>query len=90
MIKQMIVHGRVQGVGFRMTAKQLADTYHIEGQVQNKQDGTVEIIANGEEDNMNSFIAKIKEGPSPAARVQHVDMIDLDGPARFNGFKIIG
>ncbi|WP_347860521.1 acylphosphatase [Salimicrobium sp. PL1-032A] len=90
MLKHMIIHGRVQGVGFRMTAKQLADTYHIEGQVQNKQDGTVEIIASGEEENMTPFIEKIRQGPSPAARVQHVDIKDIDGPANYKGFRVVG
>ncbi|SIS37289.1 acylphosphatase [Salimicrobium flavidum] len=90
MLKQIVVHGRVQGVGFRMTAKQLADTHNIKGQVKNKEDGTVEILASGEEQEMDTFIEKIKNGPSPAARVKYTDITDLNGKENFNGFKIIG
>ncbi|AKG04454.2 acylphosphatase [Salimicrobium jeotgali] len=90
MLKQITVHGRVQGVGFRMSAKQVADRHGITGQVQNKEDGTVEIIAQGEEEKIQEFIKKIENGPAPAADVTKTDVTDLDGPGNFQDFEVVG
>ena len=41
--KRIIFHGRVQGVGFRFTAKHLANSLGLTGWVQNEYDGTVPV-----------------------------------------------
>ena len=49
------VYGKVQGVGFRRHTKKYAILNEIKGWVCNKEDGTVEIIAQGLHENMNNF-----------------------------------
>ncbi|ADZ21875.1 acylphosphatase [Clostridium acetobutylicum] len=56
------VLGRVQGVGFRYFAQSLAGTYSITGTVKNCEDATVRIEAQGEEKNLNKFLAEIRKG----------------------------
>jgi len=60
------VIGRVQGVGFRYFTLQKARSYNIYGWVKNLPDGSVEISACGENDNVEAFIETIRKGPSYA------------------------
>lgn len=55
------VTGFVQGVGFRYTTKHVAYKYDISGTVKNLDDGSVEIHAIAEEENLNKFIDAIKK-----------------------------
>ena len=51
--------GRVQGVGFRYTVRQLAHGFDVVGFVRNLDDGRVEMIAEGDEDELNRFLKQI-------------------------------
>lgn len=62
----IVVHGRVQGVGFRYFAQEIADLLNVCGWTRNKSDGDVEIEAQGDETHLNLFIDKIKKGPANA------------------------
>jgi acylphosphatase len=53
--------GRVQGVGFRYTAQQLAAGYAVAGFVRNCPDGDVELVAEGEPDEVERFLAALAE-----------------------------
>lgn len=59
----IIVHGRVQGVGFRYYVQERAYLYGIHGWVKNRFDGTVEIDAEGTEENLKHFLRSVREGP---------------------------
>ncbi|UOR12533.1 acylphosphatase [Halobacillus amylolyticus] len=87
--KQIIVHGRVQGVGFRMTTEQLAKQHGLTGWVKNKPDGTVQIEAEGNEKELSSFIETIKEGPNNFAKVQSLDVNVLENEKGDSNFKIL-
>ncbi|MGM0941624.1 MAG: acylphosphatase [Bacillota bacterium] len=50
-----IISGRVQGVGFRYTAKQKADELGVTGWIRNNEDGTVELDAEGNMDQVDQF-----------------------------------
>ncbi len=75
----MLVHriirivGHVQGVGFRRSAKGVADVLGICGFARNEPDGSVYIEAKGEEEVIISFFARCRRGP-PSARVDRVDI----------------
>ena len=64
--KRAIVSGRVQGVGFRFFTCRLAEGFRITGAVGNLPDGSVEIIAEGEREQVEAFIERAVQGPSYA------------------------
>lgn len=67
------ITGKVQGVFFRASAKEVADQLTIKGVTQNMPDGSVYMEAEGEEDNLKRFIEWCKQGP-PRAQVTRVDV----------------
>jgi acylphosphatase len=67
----MVVSGRVQEVGFRYFAAHRARAHGIAGWVKNRYDGKVEIEAEGARDDLELFLAEIRNGPS-ASYVTHV------------------
>ncbi|WP_086347390.1 acylphosphatase [Candidatus Enterococcus clewellii] len=73
---RMNVQGRVQGVGFRYMTKMVADQIGITGTVRNEDDGSVSIEAVGQLDQMDLFIKKIKDSPTPSGRVTYIDIQD--------------
>ena len=63
MIQQVSVYysGRVQGIGFRYTCLEIARELGVTGRVQNLGDGRVEVTAEGSEDLLKSFLARLDE-----------------------------
>ena len=59
--KRVIFEGRVQGVGFRYSVKQLALGFDIVGWVQNLTNGNVELQLMGEKQEVTEFIQEISE-----------------------------
>lgn len=55
--------GRVQGVGFRFTTRQVARGYEVTGWVRNLPDGRVEMEAAGEPAEIDAFLQGIQSGP---------------------------
>ncbi|WP_028782955.1 acylphosphatase [Thalassobacillus devorans] len=84
----IIVHGRVQGVGFRFSAQQVATEHNIRGWVKNNSDGTVEMEAEGEKQDLDAFVADIEKGPSPYARVDHIDITTEKNEKGYKKFQI--
>jgi len=64
--KRLRVKGKVQGVGFRYHTKLKASELNILGTVQNQDDGSVLIEAQGEKEKMEHFIQWCKKGPAMA------------------------
>ena len=60
--KRFKFHGRVQGVGFRYRAEKSASIYGIIGWIRNNDDGTVDMEAQGNRDNIEKMIELIKKG----------------------------
>ncbi len=69
----IVVHGSVQGVFFRASTQSQASEHSLTGWVRNLPDGTVEIHAEGEKENLDRFIEWCRQGP-PAANVQRLDL----------------
>nr|WP_219914549.1 acylphosphatase [Thalassobacillus sp. CUG 92003] len=84
----LIVQGRVQGVGFRATAQQIAGKYNITGWVRNQSDGSVEIEAEGSDKNLESFIQAMKKGPSTFAKVENVKVEKSEQEQGFQSFEV--
>lgn len=72
----LIVHGRVQGVGFRFIASSVAHACHVTGFVRNEFDGTVSIEVQGAVHRVNDFIDQIREG-NRFVRIDYIDISDL-------------
>lgn len=68
-----IVHGMVQGVGFRYYTRSAAHRFGVRGYVQNLPDGTVKVVCEGRAPAVDSMTAWLEKGP-PSARVTHVDV----------------
>ena len=84
----LIIRGRVQGVCFRMYTQQKALSLNLKGTVKNLFDGSVEVYATGEEENLKKLIDWCWHGP-PAARVVDVSEKWLKEVKKFNSFSII-
>jgi len=69
--KRVIFEGRVQGVGFRYTAKDLAKGFDVCGWVKNLPDGSVEMQVMGENREVMDFIHEIAVESALAARIQN-------------------
>jgi acylphosphatase len=65
-IRHMIVHGRVQGVGFRAFVEYEAVARGLEGWVRNRHEGTVEAVFKGEEELVADMIEACRRGPFSA------------------------
>ncbi len=74
---KLIVHGRVQGVGFRYTVKRFANEHKLKGTVRNLPDGTVEIIILEEEQHLNMIRRFCVSSPG-ASEVERVDVKEFD------------
>ena len=84
---RLTIKGKVQGVFYRATAKDVADLTGVKGWVKNLPNDNVEIIATATEEILQKFINWCKQGP-PKARVDDVIVEELD-LQEFNGFRII-
>lgn len=84
---RLTIKGKVQGVFYRATAKDVADLLGIKGWVKNLPDRNVEIRATAFEENLQKFIDWCKQGP-PKAKVDEV-IVDELSPEEFKGFRII-
>lgn len=60
---QIKIHGRVQGVGFRYSLAEKARALQVRGWCANKHDGTVECVAQGNEDTLQQLIKWCQKGP---------------------------
>jgi len=81
-----VVQGRVQGVGYRYFVMQQAHALEVAGFARNLPDGSVEVVAEGAEDRLTDFEARLREGPAFAA----VDSVEREAvaPRGSGGFHI--
>ena len=84
---RLTIKGKVQGVFYRATAKDIADQFGIKGWVRNLPNNNVEITATATEELLQKFIDWCKQGP-PRAKVDDVIVEELN-LEEFNGFRII-
>jgi len=83
----VFISGIVQGVGFRYFAYKWAKKFGINGYVKNLSDGRVEIEAEGEEEFLEDFLDKLKQGPLGAI-VENVEVVDSNVLREYFDFEI--
>jgi acylphosphatase len=76
--KHLIIHGRVQGVGFRDSMCREAGRIGVTGWVRNRRDGTVEAVVAGSAAAVTEIVQWTHRGP-PAAQVTRVEIAETDG-----------
>ena len=84
---RLVVHGRVQGVGFRFAACEAASDCSVAGWVRNLADGSVEIVAQGSPEAVARMTAWAQRGPRHAS-VDHVQVDSLAGSSAWDAFEI--
>jgi len=84
--KSIIFTGRVQGVGFRFTARRAASRRQLTGFVRNVPDGTVEMLAQGRSEDVDDCIQDLKEYFAGYLKETRIEEIPPD--TRYIDFKI--
>jgi acylphosphatase len=74
-IRQVMITGRVQGVGYRAWVDHQARNHNLEGWVRNRRDGSVEALFAGPPQIVSEMVARCRRGPSSA----RVDAVQDEG-----------
>ncbi len=83
----MVVQGMVQGVGFRYHVAQWASLYRINGWVRNNSDGTVEVDAQGDDEDMALFLECVRRGPH-FSRVDKLAIKEIQNLENYKTFSV--
>jgi len=84
--RRVIVHGLVQGVGYRAACAHQARSLTVAGWVRNRPDGTVEAVFEGDPAAVGQMVDWARVGP-PAARVSSVDVLE-EQPEGLTGYAV--
>ena len=84
---RITLSGRVQGVGFRYFTESIASKYDIKGYVKNTFNRKVEMVCQGEEEDIKQFIGEVKKGPAFSA-VTGAKLEEIKGSKEYNIFEI--
>jgi acylphosphatase len=85
---RFLVSGKVQGVWFRASAREQALALHLVGFARNLRDGSVEVVAQGEDAALAALEAWLHQGP-PMADVAEVQREELASSLTFTGFSTL-
>ncbi|WP_428910972.1 acylphosphatase [Niallia sp. Krafla_26] len=83
----IIVSGKVQSVGYRYFSQMKAVQYGVTGWAKNLSDGSVEIMAKGEKDDLDAFVADLKVG-NPFSKIEHMEIKEVEETEDFHSFTI--
>jgi acylphosphatase len=84
----VVVHGYVQGVGFRFAVEREARSRGVSGWVRNRDDGKVEAVFEGEREGVEALVEFCRRGPR-GAQVDRIDVTD-ESPEGLAGFRVTG
>ena len=87
--KRVIFEGRVQGIGFRYTVKDLARGFDVCGTVKNLPDGSVELQVMGEPHEVAAFLREITEESPVARNIQNQCSTPIPLLEHHAGFRIV-
>jgi acylphosphatase len=83
---RVVVHGLVQGVWFRESARREAQHRGVAGWVRNREDGSVEAVFEGERHAVAEMVSWSRVGP-PKAEVTRIDVVE-ESPEGISGFSV--
>ena len=83
--RRLVVHGVVQGVGFRAWVWRAAQQRGVAGRARNRPDGTVEVVVEGEPEAVEAVVRACREGPRGAV-VTEVE-VSTEDPEGLSGFS---
>ena len=83
----VVYSGRVQGVGFRYSAREVACGFEVTGFIRNLPDGRVEMVAEGDEEEAKAFLAAIHDGLL-GSYIRGSDVSWMAATGEFNRFEI--
>lgn len=86
MPERVVFHGRVQGVGFRAAAHRLSRGRAVTGYVRNLEDGTVELVAEGPESDVQQFIEAVRA--RAGGNILNIERSTIATTEAFAGFEI--
>ena len=86
MAKHIVFSGRVQGVGFRFTALNIANRYKLKGFVKNLPDGDVEMLAQGTAEMIDDCIRDLQD--SFVGTISHIDIEEATLNPKLTDFRI--
>tara|TARA_B100001109_G_C18739463_1_gene415909 strand:+ start:561 stop:836 length:276 start_codon:yes stop_codon:yes gene_type:complete len=86
--KKIIFTGRVQGVGFRYTTKEVATGYDVVGSVKNLPDGSVELLIMGEPDETAAYLCELTEESAVSHFIKEVQTEKIPPLENAKGFVI--
>jgi acylphosphatase len=86
--RQVYYEGRVQGVGFRWTVKNLARGFDVTGWVRNLPDGRVELQAQGDSQELTDFLEAIAESELKAC-IKKTETHPVQDAPPMRGFEIV-
>ena len=85
---EIIVYGRVQKAGFRDFIDEIAFHFNLNGYVKNLNDGTVQIICEGEENSIKELLEKVNISQYPI-RVENIDVVYKKPTGEYRTFEVI-
>jgi len=84
--REVIFQGHVQGVGFRYTTSRIARGHRVAGFVKNLPDGTVQLVVEGEPQELESFLDEVSQTLAP--HIQHIHVHTLPATGEFANFEV--
>jgi len=84
---ELIIKGRVQGIGFRAFTAVQAERFDVCGWVSNLSNGDVKVIAQGKKNDLADFVAKLKKGPLYSS-VQSIVETQIIPAEQYDDFSI--
>lgn len=85
--REITITGSVQGVGFRWTAKRIADSIGLDGWVRNNPDGSVGLAIEGADEDLNAFMERLDQ--ALGVYIAGVESRDARPGKNRNGFAIL-
>jgi acylphosphatase len=83
----VVISGRVQGVAYRYFAEKRAVSLGLTGWVRNRDDGRVEVLAEGDRAALELFLGELRKGPR-LALVEDFEVLWEDHTGEFEGFLV--